>query len=102
MQKSSFTSIAFLIITALIFISFIGCSGAKEVYDSLSYEKYLEQFAFAYVNKDTTRGEKLKKLYPKFHEKLLDDFATAMTNPAKSRDEQNVATMIYFWAILLK
>ncbi|NUM70473.1 MAG: hypothetical protein HUU43_06470 [Ignavibacteriaceae bacterium] len=87
----------------LLILPLQSCGGSVDLNrKEMTFDEFFEGFASLYVNKDAERALILKKNFPAHYSEMCKLLAKKMIDPALSKDEQVLMTMIYFWAETLK
>jgi hypothetical protein len=108
-KRSILIPILLVSLTFLSVNSFSGCcwgdscwGGSNYDYNDLTFDEYVDLFAQAFVDNDTSLASTLKSLYPSFYNRMLDNLNYNSKNKEKTKDERNAAALFYAWALLVK
>ncbi len=105
-MKSSliFAKYLLIILISIQAFSFQACCLGGDTYDysSLSFDDFVDLFAQAFVDNDTSNASYLKSLYPGYYNRMLDNLYYNSQNKDKTKSERNAASLFYAWAVLIK
>lgn len=96
-------SLLILLLYVMPLILFPGCGASVDLNkEKMTFDEFFEAFASLYVSEDAERALILKRNFPAHYSEMCKLLTRKMIDPALSKDEQVLMTMIYFWAETLK
>ncbi len=96
-------SLLIIVLYIVPIIYFPGCGVSVDLNrEKMTFDEFFEAFASLYVSEDAERALILKRNFPDHYSEMCKLLTGKMVDPALSKDEQVLMTMIYFWAETLK